>query len=173
MDYQQRQGTDSASFARIWNRVSTANGGRQIEVQKPEAHSESTSQRQDDFIPQRIRAELVDHHTCARLVNNSFSGQMMRAITEDELFQARRLSTANVLITGKWFFPIREATPLSFRNWHDGMRTAFLRARKAAEEYHCAAEKSDDPSPQELFNHLAEDENLHALRIRTALEHWG
>ncbi len=173
MDHQQKQGTDPASFSRVWNRVSAANGGSQIEVRKSEDRPEAAPPGQEEFICQRIQAELVDYHTCARLVNNSFGGQIIRAIARDELSQARRLSTAGFLLTGAWFFPIREAAPLPFQNWQDGMRTVFLRAREAAEQYHSAGEKAEDPSLGDLFGRLAEEENLHALRIRTALEHWG
>lgn len=171
MNQQQNPGADSASFARVWNRVSAANGGSQIEVQ-PEGQAEPSS-GQSEFLRQRIQAELVDYHTCARLVSGSFAGQLMRAIAGDELSQARRLSTADFLITGAWFFPVRESPSLPFQNWQDGMRAVFLRARQGAEEYHRAANQTGDPSLRELFSRMAEEENLHALRIRTALEHWG
>lgn len=173
MDHPQRQGADPASFARVWNRVSAANGGSQIEIQKPAEQGAPSAQGQEEFLHRRILAELADHRTCARLAGGSFGGQMIRAIAGDKLSQARRLSAACFLLTGKWFFPLREAAPLPFQNWQEGMRTVFLRAGQGAEEYHGAAEQAEDPSLRDLFRRLAEEERLHALRIQNTLAHWG
>ncbi len=171
-----RQALDPQQFARVWGRVTEAGGDSRLQVIPFARKQESLGKGSvchNRFLRQRVREELTDWRTCTWLASFGPGWQTMRSVAGDELCQAKRLSTASFLITGEQYFPRQQCQALRSPSWQEGMRTMFLRAKEAAELYRREADQTRDDSLRELFQSLSQEESLHALHIRRALERWG
>lgn len=170
MEHSNSQTPDAAAFARVWSRVSAAGGGGG--VQSPQVPQPSPPDT-EEFLRRRIRAALTTSQTCAKLAYAGLFPPLLRTMAGEELYAARRLSTALFLRAGEKYFPRGECGALTFSDGREGMRQLYLRAQEEAEEFRQAAQQNRDPTLTQLLHTLGEESALHALRIQTALERWG
>jgi hypothetical protein len=164
---EQPKGADSATFARVWSRVSSANGTSQVEVKGEKENPNSAA-----LLREEIHRALTHWRTCGRWAIGP-AAPLLRQLAGEQAQEARRMSATLYLRTGERYFPSREVNPMEAHSWQEGLRQVYLGTVEAEGVYRKAALESRDSSLIALWQGLAEEAQSQTRRMEAALARWG